>query len=111
MPGRGVNSWPNGYAASNAINKLNEHEAEIKGLRKDQKFDELAEYMKDNPEARLFTAANRVEREVQKLRQRKRELIAKDTPSEQVKAVESQITSRIARFNEMMKLYSLKKAA
>lgn len=93
------------------VNTLNEHEAEIKGLRKDGKGAEISAYLKDNPEARLFEVANRVEREIQKLHHRKSELLAKDAPKEQVKAIDEAITRRMATFNEIVKASKLRKAA
>ena len=81
------------------INRLNKHEAELKGLRKDGKGAEASEYMAEHQDARLFVVANKAEREVQKLRHRKSELIAKDAPREQVKAIENQIALRMTMFN------------
>ncbi len=82
------------------INRLNEHEAEIKGLMKDRKTAELREYMAENPEAKLYTLANKVELDVQKLRRMKRELIAADAPPERIKDIEMRITKTMTRFNE-----------
>jgi hypothetical protein len=82
------------------INRLNEHEAEIKGMRKDRKAAELAEYMRDNPEARMFETANKVEMEVQKMRRMKREMMATGAPPERIKALEERITLTMTKFNE-----------
>ncbi len=94
-----------------SLNRINEYEAEIKGLRKEGKGAELSAYLKDNPEARLFQAANSFERTVQKLRVQKRDLMAKDAPDEQIKAVEKQITDRMTRFNDLVRGLKEKKAA
>jgi hypothetical protein len=86
-----------------AINKLNIHEQQIKGLRKDGRGAEVAEYMRKNPEARLFMAANAAEREVQKLRGIKRDMVKDGAPADQVKAIEQRINDRMTRFNEAVK--------
>ena len=94
-----------------AINKINVHEAEIKGLRKDGKGAEATQYIQENPEARLFMAANMAEREVQNLRAAKRALIAKDAPADEVKAMETRINERMTRFNLTMQRLREKEAA
>ncbi len=93
------------------INRLNEHEAEIKGLRKDRKSAELAEYMRDNPEARMFETANKVELDVQKMRRMKRELMALNAPPERIKALEERITLTMTRFNERAAAFKKREAA
>lgn len=85
------------------LNKLNELETEIKGLRKDGRFEEAAQLMRDRPEASLIAMANKAERDVQALRRDKRELIAKDASREEVRAKEDQITAVMSRLNEMTK--------
>jgi hypothetical protein len=82
------------------LNRLNELETEIKGLRKDGRFDEAAKLARENPESMMIAMANRAERDVQKLRREKRELIAKDASREEVRAKEEQITAVMTRLNE-----------
>jgi len=94
-----------------AINRLNVHEAEIKGLRKDDRGAEAARYIQENPESRLFLAANFAERDVQKLHSLKRELIAKDATTEEVKAIEARINERMTRFNQTVQRLREKNAA
>ena len=84
------------------MNELNEHETEIKGLRKDGKNEEAAKYLQENPDARLFKMANKVDLEVQKMRRIKREMVATNAPAERVKALEERITLTMKRFNEMV---------
>lgn len=48
----------------------------------------------------MIAMANRAERDVQKLRRDKRELIAKDASREEVRAKEDQITAVMMRLNE-----------
>lgn len=82
------------------LNKLNELETEIKGLRKDGRFDEAAKLARENPQSMMIAMANRAERDVQRLRREKRELIANDASREQVRAKEDQITDVMTRLNE-----------
>ena len=85
------------------MNKLNALETEIKGLRKDGKYDEAAALMRERPESSLIAFANKAERDVQKLRRDKRELIANDASREDVRAKEDQITAVMTRLNELTK--------
>jgi hypothetical protein len=92
-----------GQAAQSAkfydnIKLINEHENEIKGRRKNR--EPVDEYIRENPEARLYGAANNVERTVQALRRRKSEMIKKDAPKEDIKAIDKRITDIMTRFNE-----------
>jgi len=48
----------------------------------------------------MFDEAGRVEREVQALRKRRRELVEKNAPKESVRAIEARITARMKRFND-----------
>ena len=82
------------------LNKLNELETEIKGLQKDGRFAEASQLIRANPQAILIAMANRAERDVQRLRREKRELIAKDASREQVRAKEEQITAVMMRLNQ-----------
>jgi hypothetical protein len=77
---------------------MNIHENTVKGMRK--RKENVQEYFRDNPEARMFDEAGRVEREIQTLRKRRRELVEKEAPKETVKAIEERITARMKRFND-----------
>lgn len=90
---------------------MNEHETQIKGLQKDRKDSELKEYLADNPEAKMYRMANVVELEVQKLRRRKSELIAKDAPAEQVKAIEERMKKTMERYNNSLDAFKKRQAA
>ena len=69
-------------------------------MRKDGKFEEASQLIRKNPQAMMIAMANRAERDVQRLRREKRELIAKDASREQVRAKEEQITAVMTRLNE-----------
>jgi hypothetical protein len=82
------------------LKELNQHENEIKGRRENR--GDAAGYIRDNPEARLVTTANRIQRNVQELRKKRRELVEKDAPKEAVKQIETQITAQMKRLNDMV---------
>lgn len=83
------------------LKQMNIHENTVKGMRK--RKENVQEYLKENPEARMFEEAGRVEREVQALRKRRRELVEKKAPKESVRAIEERITARMKRFNDKVK--------
>ena len=68
--------------------------------RKDGRFGEAAQLARENPQAAMIPMANRAERDVQKLRRDKRELIATGATREEVRAKEDQITAVMMRLNE-----------
>ena len=82
------------------LKELNQHENEIKGRRENK--GDAAGYIRDNPEARLVTTANRIQRNVQELRKKRRDLVEKDAPKEAVKQIETQITVQMKRLNDMV---------
>lgn len=63
----------------------------------------IDEFKAENPEYQLITAANYTERAVSNLRRRKSDLVEKDEPREQVKAVEDRITQLMKRLNDRFK--------
>lgn len=94
------------YANAERLNKI---ETEAKGLRADGKHEEARELLAKHPEAYLIAQANTAERQVQKLRRQKSELVKAGAPREQVKAVEEEITKVMARLNRAVE--GLKKPA
>lgn len=90
------------------LKTLNVHEAEIKGRRKDR--GDVMGYLRDNPDARLVNLANDAERDIQRLKKQKRELLEKDAPKERVKLKEQQITARMDRFNKRVEELRAKQA-
>lgn len=83
------------------LKKLNQHESEIKGRR--THGEPIGDYFSENPEARLYQYGNLVERQVSALRKQKREMLAKDAPREQVKALEDRTTVLMKMLNERVK--------
>lgn len=85
-----------------ALQRINEHENEIKGMRKDGRGAEIAGYIQDNPEARLMLYSNHVEREVQKLRAAKRDALERGDEG-RVRMIESALTAKMRAFNERVR--------
>ena len=83
------------------LTKLNEHENEIKGRR--EKGESTAEYMAENPEARLAALGRKTYADIQKLRKRKEQLVERDAPRESVQAVEKMITQKMQVLNNRVK--------
>lgn len=86
------------------LTKLNEHENEIKGRRASGQ--PTAEYMAENPEARLAALGRKTYTDIQKLRKRKEQLVERDAPRESVQAVEKMITQRMQTLNERVNALS-----
>jgi hypothetical protein len=82
--------------------KLNELETEVKGMRKDGLTAEAAALIRSRPDAYMIQRANVAERQVQRLRREKRELLKKGAERSAIKAKEVQITETMRRFNEAM---------
>jgi capsule polysaccharide export protein KpsE/RkpR len=99
--GDSSNMSSQGNAFYSNLKRINEVEAELKGRRKDQL--PLNEFKADNPEYRLVARANLIERLVSKQRKIKSELIEKDAPREQVKAIDERITKLMAGLNQRVK--------
>lgn len=83
-----------------AIKRINGHEREYKGLMEKYGREEAMQYIEENPEAKLWMGANRVERIVQKLRKEKRELLKGDSGQDQIRDIDARITSVMQGFNK-----------
>lgn len=82
------------------VNRLNEHEAQLKGLRKDGMDAEAEAYELAHPEADEIRYANRVEARVRKLRREKSELIKEGAPRKAIIELEREITEAMKELNE-----------
>lgn len=89
------------------MQELKGHKAEIDGRKKARQ--DVGEYLRDNPDARMVPLATRIERNVQELRRTKRLLIEKDAPKDQIKAVEARISALMKALNDRME--TLQRAA
>lgn len=90
-----------GSAFYSNLKEINSHEAEINGRRKNR--EDVAGYIRDNPESRLVIMANHAEREVGKLRKQKRMLIENDASPERIKLIEQRITATMKRLNDRVR--------
>jgi len=74
------------------------HENEIKGLIKDRQSP--AEYIKENPEAKLWTEANGLENAVNALNKQRRMMTEKGAPQAQIDRINNQKVQMMKRFND-----------
>lgn len=104
LAGRFYGNTKAGYAESSKfyknIERLNVLENQIQGRQK--RGESTADFVKENPEARLIAASNQIERNISQLRKRKDKLIKDGAPRASVRAVENQITVQMKRLNEKM---------
>lgn len=91
------------------IKEQNEHEATIKGLYKQGR--DASDYIRANPDAQLFQAANAFERKVSEMVKYKRELVKRDAPREEVKRIEEMITENMRQFNQVVSETKARKSA
>jgi hypothetical protein len=82
------------------IRRMNIHKEEIEGRQKTRR--PVGEYYRDNPEARLVTMAGSVYRDVQQMRNRKREMVERGASRESVRIMEQRIASRMRQFNDQL---------
>lgn len=84
----------------NTLRELNMHEAEIKGRRESGQGATVAEYLRDNPDALLISAARDAERDVRALQKRKRGLVERGAAPETVRLLEERIARRMKQLND-----------
>jgi hypothetical protein len=80
--------------------QMSEYEHEIKMRQKNK--ESTTEYLRDNPEARLWQDAKNVERQVTKLNKTKADLLAKNNKDE-ANRIDKQKVDAMRRFNEKVK--------
>jgi hypothetical protein len=85
------------------IKMLNEHAAEIKGLRHEQDGSKkVSAYLLDNPEARLTVTSKGIQAEIDKLNDRRRELARRGAPSTTLRALDDRIGKTMKRLNDQV---------
>jgi hypothetical protein len=87
----------------NNIIKMADHENEVKGRIKNK--EPVAEYLRDNPQARLWKTANNVENQINALNKQKKEFIEQGLPKERIKRIENQKAAIMKRFNDQLAQY------
>ena len=83
------------------VTRLAEYEATIKGMR--QRKENVAEYLRDNPEARLWQQANNVENQISALNKQKKQWREAGRSDEQIKTLDDRKQAVMTRFNERVK--------
>ena len=83
------------------VTRLSEHENEIKGRQKSR--GDVAGYLQENPEARLWQRANNVENQISALNKRKKDFQERGMPRERIQAIDEQKQVIMRRFNEQVK--------
>jgi len=80
------------------VKEINIHENEVKGRRENR--ENVSEYLREHPEARLADRAHEAQRNISNLKKRKQALIEKDASKEAIAAIDNQVTMQMKRFNE-----------
>ena len=83
------------------VKNMAEHELVIKAHR--TRRESVSEYMRDNPEARLWQRANSLENEITKLNKTKKELYQREAPQDRIKRVEDQKIRMMKQFNDQVR--------
>lgn len=85
------------------ITKLNMHENEIKGLQGEGKS--VSKYLQDNPEARYYKQAGKIESDIKKLKEKRKKLESRSASREYIDSVNKQIQARMKQLNDAMARY------
>jgi len=85
----------------NNVTRMTDHENEVKGRMKNQ--EDVAGYLQEYPEARLWKRANSVENKINELNKRKRLFVERGFPKERIQAIDAQKTLLMQRFNDQVK--------
>ena len=76
-------------------------ENEIKGRQKNR--ENVSEFLRENPQARLWMLANNAENQISQLNKTRKELLEKGAPKERIKQIENQKQIIMRRFNDKVK--------
>jgi hypothetical protein len=85
------------------IIKMADYENEVKGRIKNK--EPVAEYLRENPQARFWQTANNVENQINALNKQKKEFIEKGLPKDRIKRIENQKAVIMKRFNDQLAQY------
>jgi hypothetical protein len=83
------------------VTKISSLENEIKGRRKNR--EDVAGFMRDNPQSRLWQQANNAENQISELNRRKRDFQERGLPREKILAIDNQKQAIMKRFNDRVK--------
>jgi hypothetical protein len=84
----------------NNVTRMTDHENEIKGRRKNQ--ENVEEYYRKYPEARLWKTANTIENKINQINKEKRLFIERKYSKERIKAKDEQKTRLMQQFNDQV---------
>jgi len=83
------------------LRRLNEHENEINGLKKEPSGRvKIAEYLSENPDAKMVNKAKGFEKIVNNLTKRRKELMAKNADSSVIRGIDDRIAQRMKVLND-----------
>lgn len=80
------------------VTQLANYENEIKGRQKNR--ENVAEFLREHPEARLYQRANQLENQITGLNRTKKELIERKAPQKQIEAIEKRKIMLMDKFNK-----------
>jgi len=83
------------------VTKMAEHEATIKGMR--ERKENVAEYMKENPDARLWQKANNSENQISAINKRQKQMRKMGADEDQIKLLDDRKQQIMTRLNERIK--------
>ena len=83
------------------VTKMADFENEIKGRAKNR--EDVAGFMRENPQARLWQVANTAENQISQLNKTRKELLEKGAPKERIQRIEDQKQKIMRRFNDQVK--------
>jgi hypothetical protein len=83
------------------VTKISSLENEIKGRRKNR--EDVAGFMRDNPQSRLWQQANNAENQISELNKRKKDFQERGLPKDKILAIDDQKQAIMKRFNDRVK--------
>jgi hypothetical protein len=83
------------------VTKMANFENEIKGRQKNR--EDVAGFLRDNPQARLWVLANSTENQISQLNKTRKELLEKGASKERIQQIENQKQVIMRRFNDKVK--------
>ena len=83
------------------VTRMAEYEATIKGMR--ERKENVADFLRDNPEARLWQQANNMENQISQINKQQKKMRESGKSDEQIKALDDRKQAIMTRFNDKVK--------
>lgn len=83
------------------MREINMHDNEIKGRREAR--EDVAGYLRDNPEASMAAQANRAYSDVRSMRKNRSRMLDNGSSRERIKQIDAQITARMKQLNDQVR--------